>query len=230
MKKRLVIGSATILLASGCSGSHADVPSGAAAYQLMPPPADEFSLRNYRIHPGDRLSVTVYREPELSLPAVEVDISGQFSIPLIGPVDAAGKTAVELARSIQDQLAAKYLVDPNVTVNIASAARQRVIVDGSVGVPGVYEVRGQMTLMGALALARGPNVVAKLDEIAIFRQIDGQLVGAKFDLEEIRMGRAPDPEILPNDTVVVGFSGMKQAWRDFLQAIPAIGLFRPLID
>jgi polysaccharide export outer membrane protein len=63
----------------------------------------------------------------------------------------------------------------------------------------------------------------------IFRRIDGQLMVAKFDIGAIRRGEAPDPEIRPNDRVVVGFSGLKAAWRDFLQAVPAAALFRPLL-
>ena len=85
-----------------------------------------------------------------------------------------------------------------------------------------------MTLLGALALARGPDRVAKLNEVAIFRRVDGQLLTAKFDVAQIRSGKAADPAIMPDDTIVVGFSGLKSVWRDTLQALPAFAVFTRL--
>jgi polysaccharide export outer membrane protein len=52
-------------------------------------------------------------------------------------------------------------------------------------------------------------------------------MGAVFDLRRIRRGFDPDPLILGGDTVVVGYSELKGAFRDFLSAAPAIAVFRP---
>jgi polysaccharide export outer membrane protein len=224
----LILGTAMIVTA--CSTPRANAPSGADAYRLIPATPAEVTLREYRLQPADRISVSVYGESDLSLAQVEIDTAGRFAMPLLGPVEASGKTTEELATMIESQLGARYLRQPHVAVNMISAALQRVIVDGSVNQPGIYELRGTTTLIGALALARGTSRVAQNDEVVIFRHIDGQLMAAKFDIAAIRLGNAPDPEIRPNDRVVVGFSGMKQAWRDFLQALPVVSVFRPFID
>ena len=224
MYKHMLILAATLVMA-GCV-ERADVPSGPAAYEIIPAAPTEMVLREYKIQPADRLTVNVYREPEISVVDVEVDSQGKLSVPLIGPVSAAGKTTDELAALITAELG-RYLNDPRVVVFIASAASRHVVVDGSVNQPGTYEFRGTTTLLGALSMARGPTKVAALDEAVIFRRIDGKLYAAKFNIRDIRLGRTPDPEILANDTVVIGFSGLKSAWQDLLQALPAFAVFRP---
>ncbi|RYG89870.1 MAG: polysaccharide export protein [Alphaproteobacteria bacterium] len=212
------------LAVAGCA-QRADLPAGAAAYEIFPAAPTETVLREYRIHPADKLTVNVYREPEISIVDVEVDSQGKLTVPLIGPVAAAGKTTDELRATITSELL-RYLNDPRVVVFLASAASRHVVVDGSVVQPGTYEFRGTTTLLGAIAMARGPSRVAALDEVAIFRRGNGQMYAAKFNVRDIRLGRTPDPEILENDTVVVGFSGLKSAWQDLLQALPAFGIFR----
>jgi polysaccharide export outer membrane protein len=61
----------------------------------------------------------------------------------------------------------------------------------------------------------------------VFRVIDGHRTGAVFDLNSIRAGREPDPELIGGDVVVVGFSSVKGAFRDFLTAAPLLSVFRP---
>lgn len=216
-------------LLGGCT-KRADLPVGAAAYANVPPPGASLSLREYLIQPPDRLTVSVYREPDLSISDVEVDSAGKIAMPLLGSVVAAGKTTEALAADISAKLGARFLVHPEVTAYVSTAASQRVVVEGSVTQPGVYTLVGPTTLLGALALARGPTRVAALKEVAVFRQIDGQRVAAKFDIPAIRRGEAPDPEIIANDTVVVGFSGLKSAYRDVIQLSPIFSVFRPLYD
>lgn len=223
MFKHLLILAAALTI-TGCT-QRSVVPGGAAAYEIIPAAPTDTVLREYRIQPADRLTINVYKEPEISVVDVEVDSQGKFAVPLIGPVLAAGKTTDELAATITTGLA-RYLNDPRVVVFIASSASRRVVVDGSVVQPGTYEFRGTTTLLGALSMARGPSKVAALDEVVIFRRVDGKLYAAKFDVRDIRLGKSPDPEILANDTVVVGFSAVKSTWQDLLQALPAFGIFR----
>ncbi|MDF7774406.1 polysaccharide export protein [Sphingomonas sp. AOB5] len=223
--RTLMVLAAGALLAS-CTTQRADLPAGQDAYTIIPAAPTDVVLREYRLQPADIVSVVVYREPELSISQVEVDSQGRVPMPLLGPVEAVGATTDELAELIRKRLL-QYLNEPRVTVYVASAVSQRVVVDGSVIQPGIYEFRGRTTLLGAISLARGPNNVAQLDEVAIFRRQGGKLYAAKFDLRAIRRGEMPDPEILGNDTVVVGFSGLRSAWRDFLQALPAVAIFRP---
>ena len=66
---------------------------------------------------------------------------------------------------------------------------------------------------------------AKLDEVLVFRTVNGERLGGRFDLTEIRSGRMPDPLIFPGDVVVVGFSSLRGIYRDILQVTPLIGTF-----
>ncbi|NML04466.1 polysaccharide biosynthesis/export family protein [Sphingomonas sp. G-3-2-10] len=220
----MVLGLGALLAA--CATKPSNLPGGQDAYTAIPAAPTDVVLRDYRLQPADVVSVVVYREPELSISQVEVDSQGRVPMPLLGPVAAVGSTTDELAELIRQRLL-QYLNEPRVTVYVASAVSQRVVVDGSVMQPGIYEFRGRTTLLGALALARGPTNVAQLNEVAIFRRQGGKLLAAKFDIRAIRRGEMPDPEILGNDTVVVGYSGLRGAWRDFLQALPAFAIFRP---
>jgi polysaccharide export outer membrane protein len=233
MNKTSLICSVLLTMASvmsGCSTPRADLPTGTDAYAIIPPTSGMTMLREYRIAPGDAVSVTVYREPDLSLPSIQVDSAGKIAMPLVGTVVAAGHTAEELSATIRDRLNTSFVRDPEVVVNVTSAASQRIVVEGSVNQPGVFELRGDTTLLGAMAMARGPSQIAALEEVAVFRRVEGKLYAAKFDLRDIRLGKAPDPAILANDTIVVGFSGLKSAYRDVLQALPAAAVFRPLYD
>lgn len=225
LSRLLMVFAAGSLLAA-CATKPTNLTAGQDAYTIIPAAPTDVVLRDYRLQPADVVSVVVYREPELSISQVEVDSQGRVPMPLLGPVQAVGSTTDELAETIRKRLL-QYLNEPRVTVYVATAVSQRVVVDGSVIQPGIYEFRGRTTLLGALSLARGPNNVAKLDEVAIFRRQDGKLLAAKFDVRAIRRGEMPDPEILGNDTVVVGYSGLRGAWRDFLQALPAFAVFRP---
>lgn len=76
-----------------------------------------------------------------------------------------------------------------------------------------------------MARAKSPNNVAKLDEVMIFRTVNGQHMGARFDIRQIRAGNAPDPRVLAGDMVVVGYSSTRGVWRDILTAAPLLNVF-----
>jgi polysaccharide export outer membrane protein len=182
-------------------------------------------LSSEMIGPLDVISVNVYREPDLTLSQVVVDRTGRFEMPLIGVVEAANKTTGSLSTEIRQRLAERFLVNPDVSVNLIASNSKQITVEGSVASPGVFPLQGETTLLGALALAKGPTNVAKLNEIAVFRKESGSRMVAVFDAKEIRAGRMADPVLKPNDIVVVGFNGMAQAFQDFLRTTPLLTLF-----
>ncbi|MXO67029.1 polysaccharide biosynthesis/export family protein [Altericroceibacterium endophyticum] len=190
------------------------------------PPATERQTADYRIGALDSLSLRVFQEPELSFDEIQVDASGSINVPLIGQTIAEGKTPYELSQEIADRLGQRYLRDPQVAVGVIKSAAQRVTVGGNVADPGVYEIAGNSTLMEAIARAKGVTRVAVVDEVLVFRTVEGQRMGAVFDLGAIREGKAPDPEILGGDQIVVGFSALKGAYRDFIDAAPLFNIFR----
>ena len=209
-----------------CATARSGLPAGDAAYRIIPAntaaaPAD------YRIGALDELSISVFREPELSLDKLKVDAGGNLLFPLIGEVHAAGKTGAELAAEIGRRLDDRFVRAPQVTVAITASVSQRVTVEGSVNAPGIYEITPGVTLLGALARAQSPTTNAKLNQVTVFRQTDGQRTGAVFDVRRIRAGLDPDPRIVGGDTVVVGFNQLRGALRDFLGAAPLLAVFRP---
>lgn len=203
------------------------LPRGSEAYELTgDPDAAGNKLADYRIGPLDTISVTVFQEPDLSLKDVVVEASGLISLPLIGSVQAAGRTTSELAADIQQRYGVRDLVNPQVAITVTTSVSQQVTVEGNVMMPGSYPISGRMTLLRALAQARGPTRVAALDEVVIFRIVDGKRRGALFDVNAIRKGKIGDPQVIGDDMVVVGFNSVKGAYRDFLQTAPIIGVFR----
>jgi polysaccharide export outer membrane protein len=134
-------------------------------------------------------------------------------------------TPGDFAASLEEAYGARYLRNPEVTIALKSTRSMTVSVEGDVEQPGVYEIQPGQSLLSAIAMARSPSKTAKLDQVLIFRQINGQRAGARFDLTDIRSGKAADPQILPGDVVVVGFSAVRGAYRDLLQAAPLLNVF-----
>lgn len=214
-----------VLVLAGCGLKQPPntLPAGEAAYAVFP--NTEAWPDQDRIRIGDRLSVRVLGEPELTSDAYVVDSRGNIQVPLAGEVVAAGRNAAELRDDLVRRLGARYIRDPQVAVMVAERKRTTFTVEGDVKEPGVFEAVPGTTLLSAIAQARSPIETAKLDEVMIFRVVDGKRLGARFNLDDIRRGRAPDPPVLAGDTIVVGRSSLKDAWRQFLQAAPAFNLF-----
>ena len=207
----------------------ATVPTGEAAYAIVPPADPQAQRGSYIIVPEDTLAVLVYLEEDLSNDNLRVNEKGNIQLPLIGTILAAGRSPTQLAEEIQARLG-HYLVEPEVTVTVKEAAGRFVTVEGQVRKPGVYEIGREDTLLSAIARAESPTDVAKLDEIVVFRTIEGERRAARFDLRDVRAGLAPDPRIVAGDVVVVGFSAMRGAWQDFLKAAPIFNAFIYTVD
>lgn len=200
------------------------LPSGQAAYDVIPVKAMD-ELVAQRIRSGDKLAISVFGEPELSRTDYIVDSTGFVQVPLIGQVIAAGVTPEELRAEVTRRLGARFIRDPQVSVSLTERARARFAVEGQVEDPGVYEADATTTLLAAIAQAGSPNRVAKNNEVMVFRVIDGRRLGARFDIDQIRSGRADDPQIIGGDTIVVGYSGSKGFWRDVRETAPLLNLF-----
>lgn len=182
--------------------------------------------RDYLIGPFDKLQVEVFGLPEFTR-EVQADASGIVSIPLAGEIDAAGKTAGEVAKTIADRLRGRYVNDPQVTVNLKETVSQVVTVEGEVREPGQYPVVGRMTMMRAIATAKGTTEFAKLNSVVMFRTVNGQRMAALYNLKAIRQGAYPDPEVYANDVITVGDSEARRIFRDLVAVGPA--LLTPLV-
>ena len=215
------------LLVAGC----ADTRGGTIPYDRPLSAPDEVKFQtlesNYKIAPMDKLGIKVFKSEDLS-GDYDVDLAGNISMPLIGQVKAANLTTAELDDVLTQKLAAKYLEHPDVSVAIKASTAHVVTVDGAVTEGGAFPVGGPITLIQAVAMAKGTTEAANARRVAVFRTIGGQRQAAAFDLTAIRRGQAPDPQIYPGDIVVVDGSSLKATQKQILQTIPLLAIFGPL--
>jgi polysaccharide export outer membrane protein len=183
---------------------------------------------DYRIGALDTLDVSVFQVPDLSK-TVQVSASGEISLPLIGTLQAGGKTIAELTADITKKYGASYLQSPQVSVMVREAVSQRVTVEGAVNKPGVYPTVGPTSLLQTIAIAGGLTEIADPGGVIVFRYVGAKRQAAKFDFSAIRAGKADDPQLQAGDTVVVDESGLKTTMRNIRQAIPVFGLFTPML-
>lgn len=178
------------------------------------------------IGPLDTIQVDVFNVPDLSR-EMQVDASGRISMPLAGTIDARGKTAGELAAAIEGALRGRYVRNPEITINIKSSVSQVVTVDGQVVEPGLYPVTNQMTLMRAIASAKGMTEFARQEEVVILRTVEGRKMAGLYSMDAIRRGNYDDPAIYANDVIIVGDSPQRRMFRDLVSLTPLLAA--PLI-
>lgn len=222
--RTVVIGLAILL--AGCASRGGDIPYNVGTFAAPDAPKIATVDDSYKLAPLDTVTVAVFQVADLSRDYA-VDQSGRITMPLVGRIDAVGLSTTELGKTIEKRLGEKYMRDPNVTVSLKETS-SHVTVDGSVRQPGIYPAIGPLTLIQAIALARGTDELANPHRVAIFRMIDGKRMAAAFDLTSIRRGKTPDPLIYPGDTVVIDGSGVKKAQRSLLQALPLASIFMAL--
>jgi polysaccharide export outer membrane protein len=159
-----------------------------------PPPA------GYTIGSADTLQIVVWKEPDLSRETT-VRFDGMITVPLVGDLQAAGRTPAQLAESIAAALK-RYIEAPQVTVGVNQANSARFYVVGQVTRSGEYPLSGRTTVLQGLALAGGFRDFAKTDSIVIVR---GDQSVVPFNFKRIAEGKDTSQNVLlaPGDTVVV---------------------------
>jgi polysaccharide biosynthesis/export protein len=182
---------------------------------------------DYYVGPFDRLTIDVFGIEEMSKRDVQVDAGGRISFPLAGVIPVSGKTAGEIEELLKERLRQAYIRDPQVTVNLKDTLSQYVTVEGTVQKPGLYPVIGHMTLLRAIATAQGTTEFSKVDDVVILRTVAGKQYAALYNLNSVRHGAYADPEIYPNDVVMVGDNHARRLFKDYLTGITAIS--SPLI-
>ena len=218
---------------AACAGPARLPQNGAVTVQQgsqLPAPtrADLFAQnRPYLIGPFDKLMIDVFGIQELSNKEIQTDAGGRISFPVAGVVEASGHTPGELAKILEERLRQGGIREPQVTVNLRETVSQVITIDGQVKEPGLYPVVGRMTLMRAVATAKGADEYAKLSDVVVFRTVDGQKYAALYNLKAIRRGAYDDPEVYANDVVVVGDSPARRLFKDSLSVLPV--LLTPII-
>jgi polysaccharide export outer membrane protein len=230
---------ASLCVLAGCSQSQLGPLETAAgptssvqivnATELPPPDrADLFAQsRPYLIGPFDKLVIDVFGIAELTQKEYQTDASGRISFPLAGIIEAAGKTPADVEGEIESRLRGRFIRDPQVTVNLRETVNQVITVDGEVREPGLYPVYGRMTLMRAVATAKGLSDYARQQDVVVFRTVQGKRMAALYNLKAIRRGTYDDPEVFASDVVVVGDSQSRKLFRDLMTVAPL--LVTPLV-
>lgn len=180
-----------------------------------------------RIKPLDRLTVVVNsKNPELAVPfnawssfsslsglpaqsasatslqILTVDENGKLGMPVIGPVEAAGKTRGELAQAIAERIIADgYINDPSVNVEFAD---MKIAIIGEVTRPGYYDLtRDKISIFDALAMAGDITVYGLRDQVAVTREVDGIRTIEYIDLTSKEAFDSPAFYLQQNDVVYV---------------------------
>jgi polysaccharide export outer membrane protein len=234
--KQVLIGFACLLALGGCvTQKKAGLdPAGAVVTSLkeLPPPGGPNSTERsdtYRVGAFDELAVKIFGSEEMS-GDVTVDGDGRVTVPLAGTVDALGLTQIELSQRIAANLR-RYMKNPQVTVNVKDAKSRTITVDGQVKDPGVFKVAGNLTLMRAIANAKGVTNDANVKDVVVFRVVEGQQMAALYDLGAIRRGTYKDPTLFSQDLVVVGDSPRSRLLREIgpVIASPLILLLQSIL-
>jgi polysaccharide export outer membrane protein len=165
--------------------------------------ASAFGADGYLLQPGDVLTVSVWKEADLSGDLL-VRPDGAISMPLAGEIPAAGRT-VEDVRSTVDQRLRKYIPEPAVTVSVKQTLGNQIFVIGKVNHPGPYPIIRPVDVLQALSLAGGTTPFASVDDIKVLRRRGEQQTIIPFRYSDIEHGRKLEQNILleSGDTVVV---------------------------
>ena len=174
----LVAGCITLLSACATPGGNGPPPP-------IDPQAQAVSV--YRIGVDDILDVSVWHNPDLSA-KVPVRPDGMISVPLVGDVEAGGKTPQDVSAAIQDKLKA-YIRDPQVAVILTELRSHeylsRVRVTGAVRQPVSVPYRQGMTVLDAILAAGGTNEFAAADSTELYRKHGGATKAYPVHLEAI---------------------------------------------
>lgn len=170
---------AAALMLQACSGQRPVAGAGTA-----PPPATAFTLS-----PGDKVKIATYGEASLT-GDYEVSPAGTIAFPLIGDVKAAGLGPEALSQAIQARLKAGYLLEPKVSVQVASY--RPIYILGEVKKPGEYPFTQGLTIRGAVAKADG--FTYRANEKRVFLKRAG-------DAGETIYPLSADFPVLPGDTI-----------------------------
>jgi polysaccharide export outer membrane protein len=208
----LPIGSGFLLIAlSGSLWSQASVASQAnrglpaaavAASPALIPSENPPDPNSFVIGNDDVLSINVWKEPDFSQ-KIQVRSDGKISLPLLGEVQATGRSPLQLEQDLTARLR-NYITKPEVTVMVEQINSKKFNILGQVTKPGSYSLTLAPTVVDAIALAGGPRDFAKQRSIYILRQSPGGgQTRIAFNYKDFLKGKNQNIRLEPYDTIVV---------------------------
>jgi polysaccharide biosynthesis/export protein len=176
----------------------------AALNQPLNAPTSKPHDNTFVIGNDDVLAINVWKEPDISR-AIPVRSDGRISLPLVGELQAAGRTPLKLEQEIASKLRS-YIAEPEVTVMVQQINSEKFNILGQVVKPGSYPLTNSATVLDAIAVAGGFRDFAKTKGIYVLRQNPaGGELRIPFNYKEVIKGNNPQQNIKlePRDTVVV---------------------------
>jgi polysaccharide biosynthesis/export protein len=165
--------------------------------------AAQVTTGDYKLHAGDRLFVSVWKETEMQKEVV-ITPDGKVAFPLAGEFVAAGRSVTEVRTEIETRLK-KYIPEPVVTVTVAAVAGNVAYVIGQVQKPGAIVMNPSITVLQALSVAGGATPYAALNDIIIVRGVGGKQKPYVFRYSDVSRGRSLEQNILleSGDVIIV---------------------------
>jgi polysaccharide biosynthesis/export protein len=169
--------------------------SGAA----FPLPAHSQDTDNaYRVKPGDKLEISVWKEEGLDQ-VVVVRPDGGLTFPLAGEIQASGHTIAEITSELTKRIT-PYIPEALVTVGVSEIRGSRVYIIGQVQMPGQFFANPDVDVMQALSMAGGLTAFAQASDIRVLRRSrDGQQRAISFDYNQLIRGRSLEQNIMLQD-------------------------------
>jgi polysaccharide export outer membrane protein len=197
-----------VVAGSGCGLLPARVDAETRAYidEIAADGNEVNFLTEYQVGPEDVLEIHVWGDNTLSK-VVTVRPDGIISMPVVGDVLVAGKSAPQIAAELE-KLLEQYKASPQVDVSISQINSYRIFLLGEVQHPGMVQVRNFTTLLQAIALAGGPTPFAS-DDIVVLRtdRGTGREYVLRLNYRLLSSDRAEDRPynlvLWPGDTVIL---------------------------
>ncbi len=170
----------------------------------LPDAKDRGVPDDYRIGAGDILQITVWKDPDASVPSAIVRPDGKITIPLIKEVEVVGLTPTAAEKTITERLD-KVIQGVDVTVIVKDIQSKKIYVIGAVKKEGTLQYTYRMSVMQALTEAGGLTDYAKRKKIYILRNEGGKDYRLPFDYDAVIKGQKMEQNIqlLAGDTIVV---------------------------
>ena len=152
----------------------------------------------------DLLAINVWKEPDISR-SIPVRLDGRISLPLVGELQATGRTPLQLEQDIAGKLRS-YIAEPEVTVMVQEIHSEKFNILGQVVKPGSYSLTVATTVLDAIAAAGGTRDFAKQKAVYVLRQNpSGGQSRIAVNYKDIIKGKHPEQNIKlePRDTIVV---------------------------
>jgi polysaccharide export outer membrane protein len=205
--KGVVLG--LIVVSAGSLSCQAPSSTGEHAPAANPTQSDADANRkphdeNFIIGNDDLLAISVWKEPELTK-SVPVRSDGKISLPLVGELQATGRSPLQLELDITEKLK-NFITTPEVTVIVQEVRSRKFNLLGEVLKPGEYPLTASTTIVDAIALAGGFKDFAKRTGVYVLRKgPDGSESHLKFNYKDFIKGKntSQNIKVEPNDTIIV---------------------------